>query len=117
MELLQLFLGLVAGLVLNGIWYYYWAYLGARRGKPLGKYRWPVLSVFEHYHWATVLAILGFRLRMPFLIGVAAAWFIDEGVGQQHKFALGSGHFLESALLEVLIILLWVLAELLSLVA
>lgn len=114
MDWLQPFLGLVAGLVANAVWYYYWAYLGARKGKPLGKYRHPVLAIFEHYHWATILAILGFRLNVPFLLGVSAAWFLDEGVGQQHKFSLGSEHFRESALAELLIILVWILAELVA---
>ena len=103
---------------MNAVWYYYWAYLGVRkRGKPLGKYKWAVLSLFEHYHWATILAILGFRLNIPLLTGISSAFLIDEGVGQQHKFSMGSGHFRESMLIESLIILIWILVELLSLLA
>jgi len=112
MDLLHFFIGFVLGLILNGVWYYWWAYLGMREGKPLGKYRWPAIAILEHYHWATVLAILGFRLGVPFLVGVSVAWFADEGLAQQHKFALGSDHFLESALVEVLILACWVAAEL-----
>ena len=109
---IQLVLGLWAGGLLNAIWYYWWAYLGAREDQPLGKYRWPALSALEHYHWATVLYILGFRLEMPALLGVATVLLLDESVGQVHKFALGSGHFLESALLEILILACWAVAEL-----
>ena len=114
MNTLQLFLGFIAGLIANAIWYYYWAYLGARKGKPLGKYRWKPLSLMEHYHWASILSILGFRLKIPLLIGVSAAWFLDEGLAQQHKFAIRSGHCLESALIELLIIAAWILAELIA---
>ena len=113
MNIPLLFLGFVAGLVANGVWYYYWAYLGARKGKPLGKYGWGFLKYFEHYHWATILAILGFRLKLPFLVGVSIAWFADEGLAQQHKFALGSDHFRVSCVVEIIILLLWALAELL----
>lgn len=106
--ILQLFIGLVIGLLLNGIWYAYW--VGYSK-KKLGKYRYPPLVLFEHYHWATILAILGFRLKIPLLIGVSAAWFLDEGLAQQHKFAIGSGHCKESALLELIIIAIWILIE------
>ena len=112
MNLLHLFIGFVIGLILNGIWWYWWAFLGMRRGKkPLGKYKWPALSILEHYHWATILAILGFRLKIPFLVGVSIAWFADEGLAQQHKFALGSDHFRESTLVEILILAVWLAIE------
>jgi hypothetical protein len=38
---------------------------------------------------------------------------IDESVGQNHKFSLGSGHEIPSMAIEVLIVALWILAELL----
>jgi len=86
----------------------------------LGKYRHPVLALLEHYHWATILYILGFRLWdliypvSPVLVGMATVLLLDESVGQSHKFALGSGHFVPSILIETAIILLWILAELLA---
>ena len=104
-------MGFVFGLILNGFWYYYWAYLGRRKGKKSGKYRNPALALFEHYHWATIMAIAGFRLNIPAFIGVSAAWFADEGLAQQHKFALGSGHAAESFLIEVLIVAIWIFIE------
>jgi hypothetical protein len=38
---------------------------------------------------------------------------LDEAIGQNHKFAVGSGHALPSALIEAIILALWALAELL----
>ena len=109
-------LGLWFGGIMNAVWYYWWAYLGARKGKPLGKYRWPMLSLLEHYHHSTILYILGFRLGAqilsPILLGMATVFLLDESLAQQHKFALGSDHFRESLLIEVLIISFWILAEL-----
>ena len=111
-------IGLWIGGIANAAWYYWWAYLGAKRGKPSGKYRHPVLSLFEHYHWATVLYILGFRLWSPVispaLLGIATVLLLDEATAQAHKFSLGSGHEVPSALIEVIILLLWLLAELLA---
>jgi len=49
---------------------------------------------------------------MPALLGAATVLLLDESVAQAHKFALGSGHFLESALIEVLILACWAIAEL-----
>lgn len=112
--ILWLFLGFVAGLIANAAWYYKWAYIDARKGKPLGKYRFGWLAIFEHYHWATILAVLGFRLNIPFFVGAAAALFADEGLAQAHKFALGSGHFKESLLVEIMIICLWALGEMIA---
>ena len=112
---LQLFLGLVSGLVANAIWYYFNFFYDARRNpKAFGKYRHPLAEIFEHYHHATILTILGFRFNQPFLLGFSAALFLDEGIGQQHKFALGSGHFRESLCLELIILSVWVLLELLA---
>ena len=110
-------LGLWVGGIVNAIWYYWWAYISARRGKPLGKYKWPILSIFEHYHHSTILYILGFRLALPMLspilIGIATVFLLDECLAQPHKFALGSGHFKESLAIEIIILLAWLLAELL----
>jgi len=109
----QIVVGMVIGLIMNAVWYYWWGYLGARKGKKaLGKYRWPVLSLFEHYHWATILTVAGYRLNLPILVGIALPWWLDEGLVQSHKFALGSGHFRETVLIELMIILLWMLVEL-----
>jgi hypothetical protein len=46
-------------------------------------------------------------------IGIRGA-LLDEAIGQAHKFALGSGHEVPSALLEIMIIALWILIEFLS---
>ena len=106
-------LGLWAGAIANAIWYY----LAVPKGyveKPAGKYKHPLLAIFEHYHWATIAYILGFRLNIPFLVGLATVLLLDEAIGQAHKFALGSGHEAPSALLEIMIIALWLLIELLA---
>jgi len=113
-------IGLWIGGIINAIWYYWWAYISARRGKPLGKYKWPILSIFEHYHHSTALFIASFRLwRLiypvsPVLAGVATVFLLDEVLAQQHKLALGSGHFMESLLLEIIIFLIWILVELVA---
>jgi hypothetical protein len=39
---------------------------------------------------------------------------IDESVGQNHKFSLGSGHEVPSMIIEVIILALWILVELLA---
>lgn len=111
--LLQLVIGLWAGCLANAIWYYINYYIEPRKYKILGKYRFPLLTIFEHYHWSTMLFIFGFRLDLPILIGMAIPILLDEALVQTHKFALGSGHSIPSALLEVTIFLLWALAELL----
>jgi hypothetical protein len=111
-DLVWAVIGLWIGGIANAIWYWKWAIYDARRGKPLGKYRHPLLTLFEHYHWATIAYILCFRLHMPFFGGMATIWLIDEAVAQNHKFAIGSGHEVPSMLLEVLILLLWALIEL-----
>jgi hypothetical protein len=112
-DITWIILGLWAGAIANAIWYHY----AVPRGyveKPVGKYKHPLLIIFEHYHWATILYILGFRLNIPFLVGFATVLLLDEAIGQAHKFALGSGHEVPSALLEITIIALWILAELLA---
>jgi len=103
--LLQVVVGLWAGAVANAIWYY-------RFDKYKLRHLWT--TWLEHYHWATILYILGFRLQTPLLVGVATMLLIDEAVGQTHKFALGSDHEVQSTLIEVLIIAVWALAELIS---
>jgi len=113
-DLAQLVAGLWLGSVANAIWYWKWSIYDARRGKPLGKYRHPLTKLLEHYHWATISMILGFRLWIPALIGFGLVLLLDEALAQSHKFALGSGHEIPSALIEVEIILLWILAELLA---
>jgi hypothetical protein len=110
---LQAVIGLWIGAIINAIWYWKWSIYDARRGKPLGKYRYPLLTLFEHYHWATVLYILGFRLNLPFLCGAGTVLLLDEALAQNHKFAIGSGHALPSALIEAMILALWALVELL----
>lgn len=108
-----LFLGFAVGMVANGIWYYYCVDSASIHGIERGKYVWGGIWVFfEHYHWATIFAILGFRLDIPFFIGLSTALLIDEGVAQEHKFAIGSGHFIPSTIIEVVIISLWILSEL-----
>jgi len=108
-------LGLWAGGIANAVWYWKWSVYDVRKGRKLtGKYANPVLAVFEHFHWATVCYILGFRLNIPFLIGFATMLLIDESVGQNHKFSLGSGHEIPSMIIEVLIVALWILAEFLA---
>jgi hypothetical protein len=112
--LLWFVLGMWAGGIANAIWYWKWSIYDARRGRKLaGKYASPILVFFEHYHWATILYILGFRLNIPFLVGFATMLLIDESVGQNHKFSLGSGHEIPSLAIEVFIVALWILAELL----
>ena len=114
--LISLIIGLWVGGIINALWFYKWAYLDARgrRRKPLGKYRNPILAIFEHYHWSTILYIIAVRIWStisPFLIGVATIFFLDECLSQQHRFALGSDHFKESILVELLILVGWMLIE------
>ncbi|MEM3953398.1 MAG: hypothetical protein QXT92_00410 [Nitrososphaerota archaeon] len=100
-EAVLFFIGVWIGGVANAVWYSFF-----------DKYSFG-LEIFEHYHWATVLTILGFRLSQPILLGIALVWLLDEAIGQRNKFAIGSGHFKASALVEVLILALWILVELL----
>jgi len=115
-QLIFFIIGLWVGGIINALWFYKWAYLDARgrRRKPLGKYKHPILAIFEHYHWATILYIIAFRIWTfisPFLIGVATILFLDECLSQQHRFSLGSDHFKESILVEALILVGWMLIE------
>lgn len=113
LTLLFIILGIFLGLVINAIWYYFNFFIEAKKYKLSGKYRFPIVVYFEHYHWATMLLIIGFRLRLPILIGVGLALLLDEGLAQQHRFALGSGHFTESLIIFILIIAFWIIVELL----
>ena len=58
MEPVLLVIGLWIGGVLNAVWYSFFRELSLYRLYP----RAPILSLFEHYHWATILYIAGFRL-------------------------------------------------------
>jgi len=105
--MLEFVIGLIIGTLLNAIWYFKFRDLSLRTLYS----RIPLLTFFEHYHWSSILYILGFRLGLPVLVGVATVFLLDEGIVQEEKFALGSGHFVESLLLELLIIVVWLLAE------
>jgi len=113
MESALFVIGLWIGGILNAVWYYKFKNLSLMRLYPRISY----LSILEHYHWSTILYILGFRLALPILspilIGIATVLLLDEGLAQQHKFALGSDHFEESLMIEIIILLLWMLGELL----
>ena len=114
--LIFLIIGLWVGGIINALWFYKWAYLDARgrRRKPLGKYKHPILAIFEHFHWATILYIVAVRIWTaisPFLIGIATIFFLDECLSQQHRFSLGSDHFKESILVEALILIGYMLIE------
>jgi len=119
--LLWFIIGLWIGGIANAVWYYWWAYLGARKGEPLGKYKWSILSLFEHYHHSTILYILAFRLRLPIVspifIGIATVLLLDECIAQEEPFAIGSDHFAESLCLELIILAGWLLLELLASIA
>lgn len=106
-----LILGLWIGAIANAIWYHWCYYIETRKYKIGGKYRISFLYIFEHYHWATILFILGLRLDLPIMIGVGIVLLLDECLAQAHKFALGSGHERESMLVEVIILLLWISVE------
>jgi hypothetical protein len=112
-DLAWLIIGLWLGGIANAIWYWKWSIYDIRQGKPLGKYRYPILTIFEHYHWATICFILGLRLWIPALIGFGIVLLLDEAIAQNHKFAIGSGHEIPSFLILVEILLIWVLIELL----
>lgn len=105
---LQLILGLFTGGILNAVWYYFWADFDE---KHLGKYRYRMLSFFEHFHWATVLYIIFAETGLIFFFGVATILLIDEAVAQNHKFSLGSGHEVESLIIELFILLLWLMLK------
>ncbi|MEM1548719.1 MAG: hypothetical protein QXM02_06860 [Thermoproteota archaeon] len=105
--LVGLVVGVWVGSILNAVWY-------ARFSKyEVSEALGMPLQVFEHYHWATVLTILGLRLSIPMLLGVALVWLLDEAVGQEHKFSIGSKHFLKSLIVELAILLVWLLVEVL----
>ena len=112
----EITIGIITGLVMNALWYYYWAFMDSNpssRAKIRGKYAWRrIFHWLEHFHWATILLILGCRLGVPLFVGVSISLFADEGLSQQHKFSLGSGHEKESFLIEILIIALWIVIEL-----
>ncbi|MEM1530976.1 MAG: hypothetical protein QXI05_05550 [Candidatus Bathyarchaeia archaeon] len=112
--LAQLVIGLWIGCVANALWYYINYYVEPKKYKISGKYRHPLLIIFEHYHWSTILFILGFRLDTPVLVGAAIPLLLDEALAQNHKFAMGSGHFQASLLIEIMILLLWCWAELIA---
>lgn len=101
MEAVLFFVGVWIGCIANAVWHSFF------NKYSLG------LEIFEHYHWATVLMILGFRLNLPILLGTALVWLLDESIGQKNKFSIGSGHLKASVLIEVLILALWILTELL----
>ncbi|MEM1557966.1 MAG: hypothetical protein QXT26_05680 [Thermoproteota archaeon] len=105
--LIDLAIGVWVGSVLNTFWYS--CFSKYKISKALGV----SLHVFEHYHWATVLTILGFRFSISIFLGVALVWLLDEAIGQKHKFAVGSGHFLESLIIELIILLIWLMVEVL----
>lgn len=100
-EAILFFVGVWIGGITNAVWHSFF------NKYSLG------LEIFEHYHWATVLTILGFRLSQTILLGIALVWLLDEAIGQRDKFAIGSRHFKASVLVEVLILALWILTELL----
>ena len=98
--------GLIIGVVANSVWYSWFKDYSAGLRERIG-----FMKICEHFHWSSILYILGFRLGLPVLVGVATVFLLDEGIAQEERFALGSGHFVESLLLELLIIVVWLLAE------
>ena len=104
--MLEFVIGLIVGVIANSIWYSWFKDYSAGLRERIS-----FMKVWEHYHHSTILYILGFRLGLPVLVGVATVFLLDEGIAQEDKFALGSGHFVESLLLELLIIVVWLLAE------
>ena len=117
MEPALLVIGLWIGGALNAVWYSFFRELSLYRLYP----RAPILSLFEHYHWATILYIAGFRLALPILppilIGIATVLLLDECIAQEEPFAIGSDHFAESLCLELIILAGWLLLELLASIA
>ena len=106
--MLEFVVGLIVGVVANSVWYSWFKDYSAGLRERVG-----FMKICEHFHWSSILYILGFRLGLPVLVGVATVFLLDEGIAQEERFALGSGHFVESLLLEILILLLWILIELL----
>ncbi|MEM2196614.1 MAG: hypothetical protein QXI11_02065 [Thermoproteota archaeon] len=105
---LQLIAGLFVGGIINAVWYYLWADFDE---KHLGKYRYRILSWFEHFHWATILYILFIETGITFFFGMATIFLVDESVAQNHKFSLGSGHEPESFSIWIIIILIWIILK------
>lgn len=57
----------------------------------------------EHYHWAMILAMADMFLGNGVLVGIGSTLILDECWGQDHSFAHGSDHFIESTVIGVVI--------------
>jgi hypothetical protein len=82
-------IGFIVGAFINALW--------RRRG-----YDKPARAM-EHYHWAMILAIAEMFLENGVLVGIGSTLILDECWGQDHPFAHGSDHFIESSIIGAVI--------------
>jgi len=85
--------GIIIGSIINAIWRH-----------AFSKYEHNWMIYFEHYHWAIILFYPWLIVDNPLtetLLGVGLILWLDEALFQEHSFALGSSHFMESTLIGV----------------
>lgn len=98
-EFVLLFFGFLAGVALNHFWRLFLNVKEVDRA---------LLHDFEHYHWAIFLATIYLIYPNEFLIGLAMAFAGDELL-QDRPFAYGKKHFIESTIIGLLFIWLFLL--------
>jgi hypothetical protein len=101
MELGAAILGAGLGAVLNGLWRaFFWS-----SDAVWSKYElWRPLTWLEHFTWALVLWILSLLVWEGFF-WTGLVLMIDESV-QDHPFAIGSGHELQTYLIGTILAVL-----------
>ena len=100
--LMWLCIGLLAGLILDFLWW--------RLG--VSKYE-KRLEVFEHYHWGMLSLIvlkmlLGFHNAFLFFAGTGICLIVAE-FAQDHPFALRSNHEVSSTIIGIAFVVVMVL--------
>lgn len=84
-------LGFVIGILLDVSW---WHFKFNKKDKHMAWH--------EHYHVGLELFFVGLIIPNPIFYGAAFAFFISEWA-QKHSFAIGSGHFWQSAVIGLVI--------------
>jgi len=98
--LIYLSLGFFLGLVIDTIWW----------ETSINKYEKGV-SAIEHFHWSIILLMLYLYTNASPLIGISLALLCSEwsepfAKSEKHPFSLGSGHFLQSAIIGIVLIVI-----------
>ena len=96
-EFVLLFFGFLAGVAVDHFWRLFLNVKEVDRA---------FLHNLEHYHWAIFLTTIYLIFRNEFLIGLAIAFAGDELL-QDKPFAYGKPHFIESTILGLLFVWLF----------